>query len=396
MPPQVAKQRRCRPSTLRTLRILIFLSLAVSTYDMFTSVHHDASSDRGTIDRLEESTVLSSYSRLLSQAGKNISRNPPTVVHTLADGTNVTFHSNVTHFYMMQRRSDRTGGAIFNYFLAHAFAFRFHRHFGACGSVPIEEPFLTYRKQHYDILNKLGFLSKDVISLSDDCPPSNDEAHSLLLPSSYYNRWRPQEGGGMKLLTQEWIHHMRQRSPFLLQYNKKALQKTIVAHIRRGDVDPCDKYTEERYLPNSYYLKLIQKYRTKRPDHRVIIHSEAISWEGWSEFEDDSASIILGRNVEMKIGAAALELWSDLIGAEVAILSKSSYSQAPALFARGTVLCAPIPWCHEDWKQVDFDTLKEAKEEVKRLQRDKCPTLFDSRVDLNWTERVKRMGGTTV
>ena len=37
-------------------------------------------------------------------------------------------------------------------------------------------------------------------------------------------------------------------------------ERIIVVHIWRGNIEPCDVYTKDRYLTNQYYIDLIQEY----------------------------------------------------------------------------------------------------------------------------------------
>jgi hypothetical protein len=99
---------------------------------------------------------------------------------------------------------------------------------------------------------------------------------------------------------------------------------TVVEQSRRGDVDPCDNYSYDRYLPNSHYLFLLQHHRTVSDAH-VVVHSERKSRKPWSDFD----SI---RGIILKLDANPLVNVRVTLDADVSIMSPSSISLVAALF----------------------------------------------------------------
>ena len=106
---------------------------------------------------------------------------------------------------------------------------------------------------------------------------------------------------------------------------------------------PCDPRTRERYLPNSYYRKLLDRYA---PAHcRVTIYSERTSIEPWDGFRnytlrlgtgDSDVHAPQGGGVDRATSSSMRDLakiWIDMMTADVLILSKSSFSLVPALLS---------------------------------------------------------------
>jgi hypothetical protein len=70
---------------------------------------------------------------------------------------------------------------------------------------------------------------------------------------------------------------------------------TIAVHIRRGDVDLC--CLPFRYLPNSHYLRLIEKYAATHADARVVIFSESKSFEPLDVFSNKGYELMFDGDV---------------------------------------------------------------------------------------------------
>ena len=143
------------------------------------------------------------------------------------------------------------------------------------------------------------------------------------------------------------------------------MQYSIAVHIRRGDVNPCDY--EDRYLPNSYYLYLIQQYISallsssssdasqppsmtiSRENIVVTIYSESISYEPLDIFQQ--------LNYTVSVDDKLCTVWLALSTAHVAILSKSSFSYVPAILNPHRVVYAPFWHQPMDHWDVAADTL---------------------------------------
>lgn len=162
--------------------------------------------------------------------------------------------------------------------------------------------------------------------------------------------------------------------------NSKSDEIVVAVHIRRGDVYPCRR--THRYLPNSHYQSILRRYvlnNTKifgnnQKDKRPIlikIHSETASFEPWNcsanywiqDVDDDklvkptttttrmlnplchapppldllnttssSAMCIKNRLVRFQFhfNAPLHTVWLDMILANILVMSRSSFSYAPA------------------------------------------------------------------
>jgi hypothetical protein len=281
---------------------------------------------------------------------------------TMNNGTKILFPANVTHFYC-NRRYDRAGSAIQDYLMAHAFGFNFGRHFGgACG----RNWYPDNHDAQMEMIEMMG-LQEDLLIL-DECPTNDTSA--MVLDQYYYYMWKDTD-----VWTREWIEYMKQRRLMDQQQEigDKQQDSTVVVHIRRGDVHPCDNYTLNRYLPNSHYIALINQYRPS-PQSRVIVHSEQHSRvEPWTDFEDIDG-------IEFKLDTDPVETWRDILEAEVFIMSISSFSLVPALFSKASKVIYTQFWHRPqpDWIRVDSTLLSESAAQTTLLRENKCTEIFDS------------------
>lgn len=199
-----------------------------------------------------------------------------------------------------------------------------------------------------------------------------------------------------------------------------------MVHIRRGDVEPCDVYTKDRYLTNHYYIELIRKYSLSLPTTttttRVIIHSQNRSFEQWTDFDvlslsnnnitnhDNENTTTTGEPqsqpspkqtvvVEWKLDAPLRDFWYDvLVRADVFIMSKSALSQAAAILMdfpsySKKVVCTPYVYCHSLWITVSKHHRRKEQVRLHTMIADKCSgnATFDART-LSQQEIHERMG----
>jgi len=234
-------------------------------------------------------------------------------------------------------RVDRSGSAILDMMWAHAYAQRngTMTYGGAC---PADKN--THLQEAEErIIQTLG-LSKE---LKLACP--KDDNNASIIEWGYRNP---------ETMDDAWLNTMKSKI-----YRQKWFrgpqkgQHKIVVHIRRGDVYPCmpglilNGYS--RYLSNSYYMALIEKYY-QQGISKVVIFSETKSFESWDDFEAKGYELILDGDIT--------QVWKEAIDSDVFIISRSAFSYAPAFFARGKVVWTPF-WhkALEGWDVVDEESL---------------------------------------
>jgi hypothetical protein len=145
---------------------------------------------------------------------------------------------------------------------------------------------------------------------------------------------------------------------------------TIVVHIKRGSkITPCRKPFKDfdPYLPNLHFQNLIDKYM--KPNARVVIFSQSDSYESFDSFKD--------KGYELHLDEEITDAWRHIVMADVAILSRSSFSFVPAVVSKGTVVYTPF-WYKpiRGWDTVGKDVLATTADELKRLQAS-CPVKKD-------------------
>lgn len=110
-----------------------------------------------------------------------------------------------------------------------------------------------------------------------------------------------------------------------------------IIHIRRGDVNP--ERHPDRYLSNSFYLRIIQGIKQKHGENLdITILSESNSFESWADFD----------GLQIVLDAPIRQCWQMMMGAKILVLSKSAFSYLPAIFCNGEVIYtdfwhAPLP-----------------------------------------------------
>jgi hypothetical protein len=137
-----------------------------------------------------------------------------------------------------------------------------------------------------------------------------------------------------------------------------------VVHVRRGDVDPCNEWTD-RYLPNSYYLDVLRKYVPRRVP--VSIYSESWSFEPWTDFPAPRHKVHLDTDLA--------EVWRAVMSAKYVVLSLSSFVYIPAILnPTATVLYSPtwqfVPMPR--WVKVGMGIRRKSNARVKALAEAKC------------------------
>lgn len=269
--------------------------------------------------------------------------------------------------YYTVARTDRSGASIKEMLLAHAHSFWNNVTYGGACIDAIDwskkrgDVKKLQKKFDQRLVDKKKLIN--TIGLADDllfaCPTKED----LKNHKAYY---RKRSQFTKQLFPAEWIEYLRYRSNFV--YDEKPASpsrvKQVAIHLRRGDFTPC--HVADRYMPNIYYLQVMDMYLPRfcpTPEScHVTVYSEPNPYEPFDPF--------LARNVTLDLDSSVEDIWKTFINADVLIMSRSSFSFVPALLNRNFVV-APYtgiaPWTMVDWG------IYNRMSQVLHEQTQKCP-----------------------
>lgn len=112
-------------------------------------------------------------------------------------------------------------------------------------------------------------------------------------------------------------------------FNKDTINVAI--HIRRGDILKIDKGL--RYTSLSYFEKIINYFIEKNPNINICIFTEIVE-ENKHEFLEIEKKL----NVQIKADEDLIVTLEHLIGADILVMCKSSFSYLAGLYNSNTVL----------------------------------------------------------
>jgi hypothetical protein len=250
--------------------------------------------------------------------------------------------------YSLLRR-DRSGAAILDMLLAHAYCSAKSLHYGGvCLEINSQYP---HQPAHEELLKSLG-LEKIFLPFVP-CPPRSNSS-AIVLPRDIY--FAPDTA----IWTEEWLSEMRLfRRPMPPMVGQRPVQ--VAVHIRRGDVSLCMKEESFRYIPNLHYQKILENMvLPQHPNANITIFSEsenADDWHGLSKYH-------------LALDVNPVDVWKSMVDADVLVMSKSSFSLVPAVFSAGEVIYTPF-WHNplSTWNIVPESIVAESQREVNRLQQ---------------------------
>ena len=130
----------------------------------------------------------------------------------------------------------------------------------------------------------------------------------------------------------------------------------IALHIRRGDIvskgGVALKHFESRYLPNSYYIKVLKKVLIDvESECNICIYSQGKS----NDFQEIINSF--GQDICLKLDISAEEAFLDMVNADYLITSLSSFSYKAALFSSAKVYCPDTFWhiAPKEWVKINVN-----------------------------------------
>mmetsp|Transcript_6464 Transcript_6464/g.8396 ORF Transcript_6464/g.8396 Transcript_6464/m.8396 type:complete len:332 (+) Transcript_6464:71-1066(+) len=248
-------------------------------------------------------------------------------------------------------RTDRAGASIQDMLMAHAFAFSESVSYGGACHEGVNSSLGNNLPR---LLESLGLA--EILPFA--CPLGGNGM--IVDFHNYYTK-------DTSIFTNEWLDLIRSRVKYIATHKKPGNTEDVAVHIRRGDVDPCQYPT--RYLPNSYYLKVLDRLQNgKSTRYNITIYSGKESFEGWRDFESRGYGKEFSDDIEL--------VWSSMLNADILVMSKSSFSLVPAVLSRGTVIYTPF-W-HKplaQWQVVEKGIVSSIAQEVENL-RQQCSHLI--------------------
>mmetsp|Transcript_14073 Transcript_14073/g.23348 ORF Transcript_14073/g.23348 Transcript_14073/m.23348 type:complete len:394 (+) Transcript_14073:49-1230(+) len=256
---------------------------------------------------------------------------------------------NKTRFFVLAR-PDRSGAAILDYLKGLSMALEFGLEFGGvCGETHMVDT-------HKDMIEALGL---DTLIKFRSCPNNRTTDFLTNTRHKIYNR-----GIAGSFSSPEVLNYIRSVSHARRKPKANTSGRPQVGvHIRRGDVNPCGYYV--RYLPNEFYLKLVEMYAP--PNAHVTIFSEQESHENWTDFA----------NFTLSLEGNITDVWRSMLESDVFILSRSSFSVVPAIVSSRIRTAVYLPYSRNDpkplpeWKVVNANMLKEGMRLTGKLRK-KC------------------------
>ena len=240
--------------------------------------------------------------------------------------------------YYSVARTDRAGAQILDLLLLDAYAYRMK---GAVGGACVDwvdfdavppGPTLEFPARLEEKKEMLKFLGLDDV-LSFACPTQQDidDGHAVIADRLEYGKTR-------KTFTPSWYEHLITTTNF--PYDPPRAPNTplkVAVHIRRGDYDPCIPTLRKKYLPNEYYLRVLDGYLptaciSRRCD--VTIYTDNVYKKELLEDFDPFRA----RNFTIDFDSPIKDIWRAFINADVLVISKSSFSLVPALLNRNQVI----------------------------------------------------------
>ena len=274
------------------------------------------------------------------------------------------------YYYYSHARRDRSGAAIQDMILSHAYTYhRGMQYGGACSRNWNGARFRGKRELRLRLLQAVGL--ETVLPLAEQCPSNKSQ---MLHRDDYI-------ANDTQILSSDYLQYLRS----IVRYPEEEEEEnsfTIGIHIRRGDIGPCRPLTRNyhRYLPNSHFTRLVDYYiaqqhakqgeSSKIPSTvQVTIYSESESFESFDVFEQRGYNVILDGSIE--------DVWKGLVTKDVIILSRSSFSLVPAILSRGVVVYTPF-WHNPlpTWEVVNEQFMNQTLSEYHQIVAKNCPDQF--------------------
>jgi len=224
--------------------------------------------------------------------------------------------------YYSGAKTDRAGSQILDMLMMDAFIYHEGGVYGgACAHFDGEKGKKTFEKHLPDkqrLIRALGM--EEVFKFA--CPTKQELAtgKAKMLGRNEYHTFS-------RDFSMEWVNHVRAQGTFQYTTRPADAPVQIAVHMRRGDYHPCRHGHGQKYLPNAYYINVLDEYLPQYcPDVKacnLTIYTERQSFEDFTPFEE--------RNYHLDFDSSLEQIWAAFMNADLLILSKSSFSWVPAI-----------------------------------------------------------------
>lgn len=314
--------------------------------------------------------------------------NAAAVSFSVAPNTSTMVHRSRKQLYSFAK-NDRFGSSLLDMFGADAYAEHVNATFvGACRPdaqrLQLEQKkthVLALDQEKTRVLHRLGLLHWKEYGIA--CPDDDDD-EVMIDPTLY--RDHP-----MEHFTDTWLDSLRTK---IVLSKHPSLEKdvlrtpnvfSVVVHLRRGDLDVCHRLHGFRYIPNAYYLAVMDAIEEENANRRmeVIFYTESAE-EHAKQPQLESLQVFRDRNYTIVMGGDEVSVWTSMMEADIFVMSQSFFSTIPAILnIHGRVFFPPPhglnrhamqPLGHWELPRPKWTQL--VKEERERLQRENCPDMM--------------------
>lgn len=266
--------------------------------------------------------------------------------------------------YYCDAKTDRAGAQILDLLMMDSFIFYQGGVFGgACpnfSNAKDQAKFDAHLDDKLELIRLLGLENM----FKFECPTKEDLASgkAKMLRKNEYHKFGD-------YFTMEWVKHVRAMStfPYAQRNDQEPLQ--IAVHMRRGDYSPCRAGHGQKYLPNAYYLGVLDEYLPKycptMDACNLTIYTEQRSYEDFKPFEE--------RNYHLDFDSSLEQIWTAFINADLLILSKSSFSWVPGIMNTHHVVTPKYkyPVC-DNWDVASAEICGKSDEVVEGYVNNQC------------------------
>jgi hypothetical protein len=330
--------------SLRSRRLLFLIVAVVVSFVVFGDVFAIPSP---YMDLLEESLV----STPTGDIEVKMNAFEPNKISPMSEPNGILPMKLYHHYYIR----GKSGAVIHDMLLCHAYAWHQKLSYGgSCGE---------WREQyntHESLLESIGLKEELPFACPRDPHRNATGFRGRVVPKEEYRQ------DDTRMWIPEYVEFLKAR----VKYPPKVPDKhTIAVHIRRGNaISPCEAQYKgfERYLPNSHYQRLIDKYI--QPDSRVVIFSQNKSHEPFDEFRSKGYEVYLDDDIT--------DVWKTIVVSDVVILSRSSFSLIPAVVTKAKIVVY-TPFWHKplrSWHVVRDKSILDMLDADTAQLRSSCPT----------------------